>query len=69
VSLVLRGAFARGPLALELDLAIAPGETLALVAAIGLTPLPLVGIAAWPFGLAFCRASARRAITRPLPAS
>jgi molybdate transport system ATP-binding protein len=31
VSLVLRGAFARGPLALDLDLAIAPGETLALV--------------------------------------
>lgn len=31
MSLVLRGAFARGPLALDLDLAIAPGETLALV--------------------------------------
>lgn len=32
---------------------------LALVAAIGLTPLPLVGIAAWPFGLAWRSASAR----------
>ena len=30
----------------------------ALVAAIGLTPLPLVGIAAWPFGLAWRSAAA-----------
>lgn len=35
---------------------------LALVAAIGLTPLPLVGVAAWPFGLAWRRASARRVV-------
>lgn len=31
MSLVLRGAFARGPLALDVDFAVGPGETLALV--------------------------------------
>ena len=33
---------------------------LALVAAVGLTPLPLVGIVAWPFGLAWRSVIARR---------